>query len=73
MTEAEARKLGAGDGMISALVMIKLEIGRIKYRPINPRHVRRIAARTAQIAPLKSIYDRLEQQLRALQGDLAPS
>jgi hypothetical protein len=73
--DPDARLLGVCAGTISAMVMLKLEIGRMRYHQINPRHTRRIAAREGHIAPLKAIYDRLERELRKCQAamrEMAP-
>ena len=63
------RKLGTQAGYIHAMVMLKMEIGRMRYCPIHPRHTRLLALREDRILPLKVIYDRLERDLRRLQGE----
>ena len=62
-TEAEYRLIGARAGTVSVMAAIKIEIGRLRYHPINPRHTRRVAAREASIAPLEAIYRRFEREL----------
>lgn len=56
-TEAALRILGARDGYIHALIHVRNQIGYIDgiYRQIDPRHVRKIAARKAQLEPLRAL------------------
>lgn len=63
--ENRHRLLGARDGLISALLMVRNEITRIdgRYAPtINPRHIRKRAARDAVLKPLRDIERRIEKE-----------
>ena len=46
----DLRMLGVCDGFAHAIVYLRREMGAVRYRPINPRHVRRIAAREAKLS-----------------------
>ena len=58
----DLRMLGACDGFAHAIVRLRQEIGAARYHPINPRHVRRIAAREAKLRPLREIEAWLVKQ-----------
>jgi hypothetical protein len=66
--EALASLLGTCDGYIHAIVALKLRIGQMNYRPIDKRHVRRIAQREATVRPLREMMERLEGDLRQCQA-----
>jgi hypothetical protein len=67
------RKIGVSHGMIHALVMIKSDIGERTFHPIPAHHTRKLRERDAQVAPMRSIYLRLEQNLRELQSNIEQS
>ena len=69
--EGTTRMIGACDGYVHALVILKITIGRMRYHPLDPRHTRKIAERDRQILPLQQIYDRLAADLRRLQTEIA--
>lgn len=73
MDEERTQKIGAVSGMVHALGRLKLCIGYIDnpYRPINPRHTRKMAARAEKIAPIREAYALIEKDLRELQAHLA--
>jgi hypothetical protein len=58
----DLRMLGVCDGFAHAIVYLRREMGAVRYRPINPRHVRRIAAREAKLRPLREIEAWLVKQ-----------
>jgi hypothetical protein len=59
--KGDMRMLGVVDATAHALLDVQNEIKHFynRYRPINPRHVRKIAEREAIVAPLR----RLERHL----------
>lgn len=54
-------------GMVTCIAMLKREMGRYDYQPIPKRHVRRIAAREAEMWPMRELYQRMEAELRRMQ------
>ena len=58
----DLRMLGACDGFAHAIVRLRQEIGAARYHPIDPRHVRRLAAREAKLKPLREIEAWLVKQ-----------
>ena len=62
------RVLGARDGYIGALLKVRTQIGNIThYQPIDPRHVRKIAAREKLLRPLRELERLFEEQRVACQ------
>ena len=62
MRDGDLRMLGACDGFAHALVWVRGQIAAIdgNYAPrIDPRHIRKRAARDAILRPLKAIEVRL--------------
>lgn len=55
-------------GMVTCLAMLKRELGRYDYQPIPKRHVRRIAAREAEMKPMRDLYQRMDAELRRMQN-----
>ena len=60
-TDGDMRMLGAVDGFAHVLVWLRTAIGQINdpYRPIDPRHVRKLAAREAILRPLRELEQRV--------------
>lgn len=54
-------------GMVTCIAMLKRELGRYDYQPIPKRHVRRIAAREAEMRPMRELYQRMEAELMRMQ------
>ncbi len=60
--DGDLRMLGAVDGFAHAIVRLRQEIGAIRYHRIDPRHVRKIAARKNKLKPLREIEAWLVRQ-----------
>lgn len=59
------RLLGARDGYIGALLKVRGQIANITHgQSIDPRHVRKLAAREKMLAPLRTL-ERLFDEQRA--------
>lgn len=62
MSDGDLRMLGTRDGLAHALIWVRDHIERIngRYAPrIDPRHVRKLAAREAVLRPLKELEARI--------------
>ncbi len=70
-SDERSRQIGVCSGMVHALVKLKVEIGQRTYRPIPVHHKRRRREQEMQVAPLRDMYARIEQDLRRLQEHLA--
>lgn len=60
--DGDLRMLGARDGLVSALLWVRGHISNIDgpYAPrIDPRHIRKRAARDAVLRPLKELEERI--------------
>lgn len=65
------RLLGAINGYVHAMVIIKTMIGsEVAYRPIPPRHTRKQRERDLRLEMPRALYARLERDLRSAQRDL---
>lgn len=57
-SDGDLRMLGTRDGLAHAMIQVRQAIGRIngQYSPrIDPRHVRKLAAREAVLRPLQDL------------------
>lgn len=61
------RLLGCCDGYIHAIVTLKMTIGHMTYRPIDKRHVRKIAQREIAVKPLREMLEKFDRDLRRCQ------
>ena len=70
MAEEQIRLLGHTSGLVSALVALKVEIGRFTQdlENIPPRHIRKRASVQIKITSLQVVYDKIEKDLRRLQA-----
>ena len=70
MAEEQIRLLGHTSGLVSALVTLKLEIGRFTrdLANIRPRHIRKRGSVQIKIITLQTIYGKIEKDLRRLQA-----
>ena len=66
MNEGDLRMLGARDGLISGLLVVRAEIRLRTYYPIDRRHKRKIEAREAILRPLRDVEQRLVESLGAV-------
>ena len=67
------RLIGHRDGYARALIEIKKEIGCLKdvYLPIPAHHCRKLAERSARLAPLERLRDKLVSEIAELNGIFA--
>lgn len=68
--EGDLRILGSRDGLVHALIKVRQHIGAIdnQYNKIDPRHVRKRAARDAVTHPLKEVAQYLDQAQKDCQA-----
>ena len=65
--DGDLRMLGAVDGMAHALIQLRNVISSVddKYRPIDKRHTRKLAAQNARLKPLRELETWLQERLIA--------
>ena len=63
MSDGDLRILGARDGFLHVVSDIRLRIGHINYRPIDRRHVRKLAERERILAPLRELEEKFLKQM----------
>lgn len=63
------RLIGVQSGYIHAIVKLKRAIGlETAYRPIDPRHVRKIKAREERLRIPREVLHQLERELEAIRA-----
>lgn len=64
MSSGDLRMLGARDGLISALLIVRGEIRELLSTPINPRHSRRMEKRRNILERLRRVEGELAKELQ---------
>ena len=65
------RLIGVQSGYIHAIVKLKRAIGsETAYRPINPRHTRKLKAREERLRIPREVLHQLERELESIRAAL---